>query len=86
MFSEGYTRPLYTLPLFRTRTAFKNGYPWSAPENRDSNPQYGEGTCPVAERLFNAEMLLNQYICPPQTAEDIQDIIDAFDKVLSSLH
>ncbi len=80
-FSEGYQKPLYLLPLFQKRAAFRHGYPWSALENRSSHPSYAEGTCPTAERLYRQELLLNMYICPPQLERDMEDIVAAVDKI-----
>jgi len=83
-FMKGYVKPLYFLPLFQNRLAYKNGYPWNAPENQTSTPQYTQGTCPNAEQLYTQEMLLNLYICPPQTKEDMQDIVAAVDKIVNA--
>ena len=84
-FFQGYTRPLYMQPLYQRRTAFKHGYPWSAPENRDSNPNYAQGACPNCEMLHYHQMIINEHIRPPQTAEDITDILKAVDKVMAAL-
>ncbi|MBM3228134.1 DegT/DnrJ/EryC1/StrS family aminotransferase [Candidatus Peribacteria bacterium] len=83
-FVESYVKPLYELPLFKTRTAFTKGYPWSAPENKDSSARYETGMCPTAERLFAKEMLLNMHLCHPQTVDDVTDIIAAIDKVVAA--
>ena len=72
------------LPLLQKRTAFTKGYPWSAPENQESKPQYNEGTCPIAEMLYKDEMLLSQYIIPPQTTEDMQDIVQSAEKIVKA--
>ena len=79
---QGYTRPLYLQPMYQKRWAFKCGYPFSAPENKDSNPNYQEGACPVAERLHFHEMMINEHIRPPHTDEDMDDIIGVLEKVL----
>lgn len=80
-FGEGYTRPLYLLPLFQKKIAFKNGYPWSAPENRDANISYARGICPNAERLYERELFLHFSLCHPQTEEDVLDVVTAVGKV-----
>ena len=85
-FGEGYVRPLYLLPLFQKRIAFKHGYPWSAPENKASKPSYEKGICPNAERLFEKDLLLHFYLCYPQEERDVRDIIKGMEKVSAFLH
>lgn len=84
LFYQGYVRPLYLQPLYQRRQAFRHGYPWSAPENRDSQPDYSPGSCPTAERLHNHEMIINEHIRPPQSSGDVTDILGAVDKVLGA--
>lgn len=49
----GYVRPLYLLPLFQRRTAFgTQGYPFFL-----SDVRYDKGLCPVAERMYEDELL-----------------------------
>ena len=81
MFGQGYVRPLYLQPLYQTKTAFKHGYPWSAPENREIVTNYDRGACPAAERLHFEQMLVNEHVRPPHTREDVLDIARAIDKV-----
>jgi len=79
-FLKGY-RPLYMQPIYQTRTAFKKGYPWAAPENRDSNSvSYAPGTCPVAEEM-EKRVLVKEYVRLPNTMEDMDDIVAAFEKI-----
>lgn len=77
----GYVRPLYFQPLYQTRTAFKHGYPWSAPENREIVTNYHPGSCPVAERLHFEQMLISEHVRPPHTREDVMDIARAVRKI-----
>jgi perosamine synthetase len=83
---QGYVRPLYLQPLFQKRTAFKNGYPWSAPENSETSASYELGECPVAEKLHFDEMLVDEHIRPPHTQADVDDIGIVFDKIAGRLH
>ncbi len=82
---QGYVRPLYLQPLYQQRHAFKHGYPWSAPENRDSTPDYSPGCCPVAERLYQSEMLINEHVRPPHEDADMDDIAAAVQKVVAAV-
>jgi dTDP-4-amino-4,6-dideoxygalactose transaminase len=64
------------------RTAVdKKGFPWTLAENQDSKPNYEKGTCPVADSLFERSLLLAIPSCLTERDED--EIIRAFDKVLS---
>jgi dTDP-4-amino-4,6-dideoxygalactose transaminase len=73
----------YKIPsLVRKSALDKKNSPWSLIENGDSQTEYGKGTCPNADSLFERSILLAIPSC--LTDSDEQDIIDAFDKVLGS--
>ena len=82
IFFQGYVKPLYTQPVYQKKHLFKNGYPFSAIENKECRMDYDLGTCPNAERLHFDEMIINEYIRLPNTKEDIDDIINAIRKVV----
>jgi perosamine synthetase len=84
LFYQGYVEPLYLQPLYQNRHLFKNGYPFTAPENRASNPSYNLGTCPNAEQLHFKEMVINEHVRLPHQLSDIRDIVRAIDKVARS--
>lgn len=84
-FSEGYVRPLYELPLFRKKTLFPNGYPFQAPPNRPIETNYHPGACPNAEWLYSQEMLINEYVRPPHTLEEMGQIARAVRKLVRAL-
>lgn len=81
-FVSGYGRPLYLQSVYQTRTAFKHGYPWAAPENSDSKPDYSPGSCPNAERMSSHEIVINERVRPPHTDDDIDDMIKGIEKVV----
>lgn len=84
-FGEGYVRPLYLQPLYQTRQAFKHGYPFAAPPNQGARMEYRRGLCPNAEKLHFEQMLVNEYIRPPHTPEDILDVARGIEKVAAAL-
>ncbi len=84
MFYQGYVRPLYLQPIYQQKKAFKHGYPFAASENKDIRTNYFAGACPNAEQLHYEEMVINEHIRLPHTLEDVQDILQAIDKVLNS--
>jgi dTDP-4-amino-4,6-dideoxygalactose transaminase len=59
------------------------GFPWSLAENAGLARDYGKGTCPVADSLFERSIILPIPSC--LTTEDEGDIILAFEKVLRAL-
>ena len=78
---QGYTKPLYLQPIYQQKTAFKNGYPFTAKENLNLNQNYKKGICPIAEELYFNKLILSEHIRPPQNLSDIDDIGKIFAKV-----
>lgn len=79
----GYTKPLYLLPLFQERIAFgSKGYPFTSPLYK-GEVQYEKGMCPVVERMYEKELIAHEFMRPPATKEDLDDVIKAFEKVYS---
>ena len=76
-FRSGYIKPIYMLPMFQKKIAFgREGFPFSL------NPgiSYAEGICPVTENVEQC-ILISENITPPNTADDIDQVIEAFAKV-----
>jgi len=73
---------LYQEPIYQRKLAFKHGYPFSAPENSEIKTNYHEGSCPIAEKLRNHELLLNEHVRFPNTLSDMEDIVKIFEKVI----
>jgi 8-amino-3,8-dideoxy-alpha-D-manno-octulosonate transaminase len=57
------------------------GSPWTLAENRESDYEYGLGTCPVADDLFARSQLLSIPSCIAEEEED--QMIEAFRDALS---
>jgi perosamine synthetase len=73
---EGYVAPLYRLPIYRRRAA-----PLGLGE-----VDYGDGICPVVERLHERELLSHPLVHASMQDDDVQDTIDAFVKVHQRRH
>ncbi len=84
-FSGGYMRPMYYEPIFKKKQVFAKGYPYVI-SKRAQDINYGPGQCPVVEKLYNDEMVVLNLNYPPLTRSDINDVADAFEKVLSNLN
>lgn len=77
----GYVKPLYYLPMFQKKIAFgKAGYPFKS-SYYNGSPNYDPGICPVAERMHFKELMSHEYMRPPATRQDLDDFVNAFDKV-----
>jgi perosamine synthetase len=78
--SQGYIKPLYYLPLFRKKIAIgHSGFPFSL-----SDREYTENLCPVAERMYEKE-LLEFFVCSYDPDEkQVEQLIEAFNKVYRS--
>ncbi len=74
----GYVKPIYLMPIFQKRIAFgKDGYPF----NLSNSLNYNKGICPVAERMHEKELFHHDYMRPPATKDDLDDVTRAFEKV-----
>src|SRR3989344_562923 len=75
----GYTKPLYLLPLFQKQIAIgSQGFPFTTASHLLS---YEKGLCPVAEDLYEKKLFTHEFMRPPATREDLNDVIRAFQKV-----
>ena len=71
----------YNIVSLVNKTSVAPGFPWDLAENRGLVPEYGKGTCPVADGLFERSILIPIPSCLATSDED--EIIQAFEKVLS---
>ncbi len=70
------------LSLVEHSSVDPGGFPWKLSENAGSARNYGKGACPQADSLFERSILLAIPSCLREGDE--QDIIRAFEKVLSA--
>jgi len=78
----GYVKPLYLLPIFQEKIAFGDkGYPFSL----STNTNYKKGICPVVEDLHYNKLFTNEFIRPGMTKDDLDDVVNAFEKVYDNL-
>ena len=71
-------------PVYKNRKLFKNGYPFSASENRLCFQNYEKNLCPNAEKLHFEEIIINEHIRYPHNQSDIQDIIIGMNKLIKN--
>jgi len=81
--AAGYVRPLYLEPMYQKKIASgKSGFPFKN-HYQDNNVNYAKGICPTVERMYEEELMLTSVCKHPQTLEDMDDISDAFEKVMA---
>jgi len=73
----GYVKPLYLSPLYTEKRAF-------AFKHYKGNVKYEKGICPVAESLYEKELVGTVVARPPATLEDMSDIIKAIHKIIEN--
>jgi dTDP-4-amino-4,6-dideoxygalactose transaminase len=74
----------YNIPSLVNKTSVDGrGFPWKLAENTGLERQYGKGTCPVADSLFERSIIIAIPSCLTECDED--DIIHAFEKVVYGL-
>jgi dTDP-4-amino-4,6-dideoxygalactose transaminase len=78
---KGYTEPLYYTPLYQQRIAFgRHGFPFSY-EGYKGTVSYDRGICPVAERMWEKELMVTDVCRAGVAQQDLMDVVLAFEKV-----
>ena len=83
-FYGAYVKPTYYQPLYQKKELFKNGYPFNALENKKIQTNYYKNSCPVAERLHDNEIILNEHFRHPHNLNDIKDLIKIIKKIVKT--
>lgn len=79
-----YARPVYWEPLFQKRIAVgKEGFPFRRPGSKEEY-SYPRGLCPVAESIFERELIFGRFCRWPLTVEQMDQVVAAFKKVLEN--
>ena len=77
----GYAKPLYLQPMYQRQIAHGDqGCPFRCPLYTGT-PDYSEGICPVTERVEQRHFIGTEFMRPPATLEDMEDVATAFEKV-----
>lgn len=77
--SGGYVRPIYLLPMFQKKVAYKDGFPFTGKEN------YDKGICPVVEDMHFNKIFSHDFTRSPLSEEDVNDVISAYRKVFKNI-
>ena len=84
-FGYGYPRPLYMNPLFQKRVVYGDkGCPFTC-KHYKGNVSYEKGLCPNAEYLCDYATVWTGMNRPPATTKDMDDILNAIEKVCENI-
>lgn len=85
LLGEGYVKPLYLQPMYQQQIAYgAKGCPFACP-HYDGTPDYAPGLCPETERAHFHEVLTHEFMRPPMSRQDLDDVVAAFHKVAENL-
>ena len=83
--AEGYVKPLYLNPIYQNKVAIgSHGFPFNL--NKDRTYHYSKGDCPVTERLYEKDLMITPLVREGIYEKDLDDFVNAIDKVLNNLH
>lgn len=78
---EGYQEPIYLFPIYQKKQIYQNSrFPFFSKEFK-SKVNYQKGICPVAERMYEEELLLTNMCMRPQTKRVIDLFVAALTKI-----
>lgn len=82
----GYVKPLYLMPIFQKLIGFGDkGCPFNCTYYK-GKLNYAKGICPVAEKMYNKELITHDLMTPPMGKKDLDDVILAFKKVYENIN
>lgn len=79
--SEGYQKPLYLMPLYQKKRMYpRSQFPFVSSEY-PHDTRYEKGICPVAERMYEKEIVLSTICQPPNKKRQVDLFLQALRKV-----
>jgi perosamine synthetase len=78
LIGAGYVEPLYMQPVYQRLAGTKCSF--NCPRY-EGTVNYDQGICPVTERMHYKELFTHEYMRPPMTKSDLNDFINAVEKV-----
>jgi dTDP-4-amino-4,6-dideoxygalactose transaminase len=80
LIGSGYVRPLYLQPIYQNRASFAWGGHYTG------SVDYSRGVCPIAENMHFNELITTEFMRPGMSKQDMDDVVNAFEKVLTHKH
>ena len=85
LIGAGYVRPIYLEPMFQQRIAYGDkGCPFACP-HYEGSVSYDAGICPNVEKAHFETLMTHELMRPPMTESDLDDVANAFRKVVENL-
>lgn len=81
LIGAGYVKPLYLAPIYQQKAAWA----FTHQANEHSTTRYDLGTSPIAEQMHFDKLFSLEYMRPGLSASDLQDVINAVDKIFSNI-
>jgi perosamine synthetase len=81
LIGAGYVSPLYLQPVYQKRAAWAYSHP-----SYKGEVSYEKGICPVTEQMHYNELFTHEFMRPGMSKQDLQDVVDAFDKVFTHIN
>lgn len=78
----GYVKPLYLQPLYQQRGSYCS---FNCKKYK-GKVDYSKGICPIVEKLHFDELFTTEYMRPGMTQMDMDDVIEAFNKVRQNIN
>ena len=84
-FGGGYVKPIYLEPLYQKKIAYgRDGCPFTC-KFFNGEVDYHKGICPVAEEMYEKELMLTPVCKYPHSKADIDSVVEGFEKVFDNL-
>ena len=80
-----YAPPLYYMPLYQQRIAFgAGGFPFTY-EGYKGTVSYERGICPVAERMWESDVMVGNFCHAAVKTSDLDDVVRSIEKVITDV-
>lgn len=82
--SSGYQKPLYLLKIYQEKKVFnQTHFPFEG-SHYSGKTDYSKGICPVVERMYEKEVIVNSVCQHPRTKKDVNLFVKAVKKILAN--
>lgn len=79
--NEGYQEPIYLFPAYQKKEIYPNSHFPFISKEYPHKIDYSKGICPVAEKMYEKELLCTNICQPPKTKKTIDLFVKAIEKI-----